>query len=1186
MVVLHEISEGASSSSSTHGHRYDIFLSFRGVDTRNSFTNHLYNALMHANITTFLDDEEIETGEDLKPELGSAIKSSRASVIVLSRNYAASTWCLDELVLILDQRKTCNHIVVPIFYHVEPTDVRKEESSFGDAMDKYRQKMEAERDENKKCQWAQKIDRWNKALIEVADLKGKDANGRLEVELIDEIVNGIFRKLQIPSRFPLPQVIGMDDSIKFVTSWLKDASSHTTDILTILGMGGIGKTSLAKYVYALYFHEFNTSSFIENITGRCDEKSNGMLDVQKQLYDDILKRSSVQVHDVSTYTSMIENAVALKKVFLVLDDIGSLDQLDALLGSKGFHPGTKIIITTKNSYFTESCAIFKKNVKPKHARYKLIGLSEIDSQKLLCFHAFMCNDPKAGYEEVSKNLVKYYDGHPMALKVLGRSLHNRDVTYWEGYIEMLKKENGHPVVNVLRMSFDSLPFKNDKELFKHIACFFVGMDRDVTETILKACDIETRSGITNLIDRCLLGYRWNNEFKIIELTMHRLVQEMGRFLIREESPDEPGERSRLWCHEETFKVLKQKKGTKNVLGLTLDMRMLEKEKLHGSLELKTDALTKMDRLMMLQLSFVQITGSYKNFPEELRWLCMHGFPLKSIPSYLQTENLVALDLSYSNIESFGICYIYPQRLPKRIKQWIGSCLKDKRLLGSLKILNLSFCEQLHSLGGFDHLPILGKLILRGCIGLLDVCESIEQCLELVFVDLSCCSKLQKLPRIIDMLKKVKTLLLEGCNLGESQIGIRDIDTITCSSSVPSTVPEAIPSYSKFFTIYLPTSLGCLSLQNNNLSTESFPMDFSCMSLLKLLCLDENPIVSLPNCVRNLPRLQILTMHNCNMLTSVEHPPHTLTHLSLYSSKPMLQKVVFDPEMSPLQLLSIDWDMLAPSPFELQGIVKIKPMAGVEEKVLHSLGWTKPDFLNERRVLTGTLLRKVEKTEIQMYYEFGIFSTIYGGQEMPNWITDRNMGSSISFTIPSSPNNLTGLNFCYVLTYPSLGVENAFVFSPLITISNMTKNLTWIYHHYIDSVLDVGGKCLTFLSHWMFGMNEMECGDHVTIIILRERPDGFAYTKECGVSFVYDDGEKEEEEDVLGYYKSWNHIIGGDLTAFQLTTGEYILNNNLIMLPYFVKYDYLHRKDAHFKVDERVQFRALSQRKSGIPEDGP
>ncbi|CAI9269593.1 unnamed protein product [Lactuca saligna] len=150
MVEFHEISEGSSSSSLTHGRGYDVLLSFRGVDTRNSLTNHLCNALIHANITTFLDDEEIEIGVDLKPELESALKSSKASVIVLSRNYAASTWCLDELVLIVDKRRPSKQIVIPIFYHVEPTHVRKQQSSFGDAMDKHRQKMAAETYENKR----------------------------------------------------------------------------------------------------------------------------------------------------------------------------------------------------------------------------------------------------------------------------------------------------------------------------------------------------------------------------------------------------------------------------------------------------------------------------------------------------------------------------------------------------------------------------------------------------------------------------------------------------------------------------------------------------------------------------------------------------------------------------------------------------------------------------------------------------------------------------------------------------------------------------------------------------------------------------------------------------------------------------------------------------------------------------
>ena len=97
------------------------------------------------------------------------------------------------------------------------------------------------------------------------------------------------------------------------------------------------------------------------------------------------------------------------------------------------------------------------------------------------------------------------------------------------------------------------------------------------------------------------------------------------------------------------------------------MRMLEKEMLGASYKLKTDALSKMDNLMLLQLNYVHMNGSYENFPPELRGLCMHGFHLKYIPSELPMENLVALDMSYSNIESFIGCYSNPQRLEKRQK---------------------------------------------------------------------------------------------------------------------------------------------------------------------------------------------------------------------------------------------------------------------------------------------------------------------------------------------------------------------------------------------------------------------------------------------------------------------------------------------------------------------------------------
>jgi hypothetical protein len=98
------------------------------------------------------------------------------------------------------------------------------------------------------------------------------------------------------------------------------------------------------------------------------------------------------------------------------------------------------------------------------------------------------------------------------------------------------------------------------------------------------------------------------------------------------------------------------------------MQMCEKEKLRGSSEpLKTAAFSNMDSLMILHLDYAKINGPYEDFPEELRWLRMCGFPSKSIPSELPMENLVALDMSYSNIEFFDMSCSSQQRAEKRQK---------------------------------------------------------------------------------------------------------------------------------------------------------------------------------------------------------------------------------------------------------------------------------------------------------------------------------------------------------------------------------------------------------------------------------------------------------------------------------------------------------------------------------------
>ena len=150
--------EGGSSSSSTHRWSYDVFLSFRGEDTRNGFISHLYKALCDKGINTFIDDD-LWKGEEISEELLKTIERSMISVVVFSENYAESHWCLDELVKIM-QCRTNGQLVLPLFYKVYPSEVRNQRGNFGVALTKFEEKFK------------NKVQSWRTALKEAASLAG------------------------------------------------------------------------------------------------------------------------------------------------------------------------------------------------------------------------------------------------------------------------------------------------------------------------------------------------------------------------------------------------------------------------------------------------------------------------------------------------------------------------------------------------------------------------------------------------------------------------------------------------------------------------------------------------------------------------------------------------------------------------------------------------------------------------------------------------------------------------------------------------------------------------------------------------------------------------------------------------------------------------------------------------------
>ena len=149
----------ASTSSSKT--TYDVFLSFRGADTRDNFTIHLQQKLVDKNIQTFIDDR-LDRGEMIESSLMKVIEESQISVIVFSPGYASSPWCLDELVKILECREKMGRTVLPIFYHVDPSDVELLTGHFGDGF----RKLEAEHRSS--------MDKWSNALKQAVELSGCD----------------------------------------------------------------------------------------------------------------------------------------------------------------------------------------------------------------------------------------------------------------------------------------------------------------------------------------------------------------------------------------------------------------------------------------------------------------------------------------------------------------------------------------------------------------------------------------------------------------------------------------------------------------------------------------------------------------------------------------------------------------------------------------------------------------------------------------------------------------------------------------------------------------------------------------------------------------------------------------------------------------------------------------------------
>ncbi|CAN1264433.1 Disease resistance protein L6 [Linum perenne] len=602
--VENQPSTASTSSNSALPVEYEVFLSFRGPDVRANFADVLYKFLDRFKIRTFLDNEELPKGETIAPSLEKAIKESKVYVPILSQDYASSKWCLQELALMV---KCCkqgdDRIILPIFYMMEPRDVRHQEGSYKKAFQLHSKKYDAET-----------IKEWKEALKEVGEMKGwsvKESDRR----------SHLMRSYKLVTE----DLVGIDSHVQQVTTLLS-LESGSVKIVGIHAMGGMGKTTIAKAVYDQLYSQFDRFCFVEDAR-EILSKSDGVVTLQNKIISSILI-TDYKVKDASEGLRVINDRVCKYKVLVVLDDVNDLFEFDQTLGKlDNFSHESRFIFTTRDKrvlQILQGCMFYEPaEMKSDHAL------------QLFSKHAFGTNVPPTDYATLSLEFVQVATGLPLALKVIGSLLFRREREFWAAKLMELKDIPPTRLQERLKLSYNELS-DNEKQIFLDIACFFIDREKDFPFYMWSDCKFYPESGINTLLLRSLIRFNERNEF-----WMHDHIRDLGRKIVREEDSQRSWKRSRIWSNEDALDILRNGQGSDRVEVLRVDVE-------DENFELTDKEFKKLSRLRYLEVCYGRFIGDFNGVLPNLRWLRLNGCTL--IPNDLNMKKLVILEMIYCPVE--------------------------------------------------------------------------------------------------------------------------------------------------------------------------------------------------------------------------------------------------------------------------------------------------------------------------------------------------------------------------------------------------------------------------------------------------------------------------------------------------------------------------------------------------------
>nr|AXU93634.1 RPP4/RPP5-like protein [Arabidopsis thaliana] len=657
--------EIASSSGSW---RYDVFPSFRGEDVRDSFLSHLLKELRGKAIT-FIDDE-IERSRSIGPELLSAIKESRIAIVIFSKNYASSTWCLNELVEIHKCYTNLNQMVIPIFFHVDASEVKKQTGEFGKV---FEETCKANLEDEKQS--------WKQALAAVAVMAGYDLRKwPNEAAMIEELAEDVLRKTMTPSD-DFGDLVGIEDHIEAIKSVLC-LESKEARMVGIWGQSGIGKSTIGRALYSQLSRQFHHRAFVTYKSTSGSDVSGMKLSWEKELLSEISGQKDIKIE----HFGVVEQRLKHKKVLILLDDVDNLEFLKTLVGkAEWFGSGSRIIVITQDRQLLKAHEI--------DLVYEVKLPSQGLALQMISQYAFGKDSPPDDFKALAFEVAELAGSLPLGLSVLGSSLKGRDKDEWVKMMPRLRNDSDDKIEETLRVCYDS----NVKEL------------------------LEDDVGLTMLAEKSLIritpgGY----------IEMHNLLEKLGREIDRAKSKGNPGKRRFLTNFEDIREVLTEKTGTETLLGIRLPPKKFLTTR--PLLLIDEESFKGMRNLQYLEIGYYgDLPQSLVYLPLKLRLLDWDVCPLKSLPSTFKAEYLVNLIMKYSKLEK-----LWEGTLPlgslKKMNLWYSNNLKeipDLSLAINLEELNLTGCKSLVTLpSSIQNATKLKKLYCSGFMLLIDL-KSLE-----------------------------------------------------------------------------------------------------------------------------------------------------------------------------------------------------------------------------------------------------------------------------------------------------------------------------------------------------------------------------------------------------------------------------------------------------------------------------